>query len=106
MRVLVADSFPDVALAELRALGLEVDYQPKIGESGLAKAIGDAGILVVRSTKVNAEVIEAARCLDLVVRAGAGVNTIDVGAASRRAIYVANCPGKNATAVAELTMAL
>jgi D-3-phosphoglycerate dehydrogenase len=41
-----------------------------------------------------------------VVRAGAGVNTIDVGAASRRAIYVANCPGKNATAVAELTMAL
>jgi D-3-phosphoglycerate dehydrogenase len=106
MRVLVADPFPDAALGELRALGLQVDYRPTLGEVGLREAIGDAAILVVRSTKVKADVIEAARCLDLIVRAGAGVNTIDVRAASRRAIYVANCPGKNATAVAELTMAL
>jgi len=106
MRVLVADPFPDAALGDLRALGLEVDYRPAIGETGLLQVVADAGILVVRSTKVNRDVIEAARCLDLIVRAGAGVNTIDVGAASRRAIYVANCPGKNATAVAELTMAL
>jgi D-3-phosphoglycerate dehydrogenase / 2-oxoglutarate reductase len=106
MRVLVADPFPDAALGDLRALGLEVDYRPTIGETGLLQVVADAGILVVRSTKVNRDVIEAARCLDLIVRAGAGVNTIDVGAASRRAIYVANCPGKNATAVAELTMAL
>jgi len=106
MRVLVADPFPDAALGDLRALGLEVDYRPAIGETGLLQVVADAGILVVRSTKVNRDVIEAARSLDLIVRAGAGVNTIDVGAASRRAIYVANCPGKNATAVAELTMAL
>jgi D-3-phosphoglycerate dehydrogenase / 2-oxoglutarate reductase len=106
MRVLLADPFPEAALGELRALGLEVDYRPGIGEAGLRDAIGDAAILIVRSTAVKADVIDAARSLDLVVRAGAGVNTIDVKAASRRAIYVANCPGKNSTAVAELAMAL
>jgi D-3-phosphoglycerate dehydrogenase len=106
MRVTIADQFPEAALGELRALGLEVDYRPGIGEAGLRETIGDAGILVVRSTQVKADVIDAAKGLGLIVRAGAGVNTIDVRAASRRAIYVANCPGKNATAVAELTMAL
>jgi D-3-phosphoglycerate dehydrogenase len=106
MRVMIADQFPEVALGELRALGLEVDYRPGIGEAGLRETIGDAAILVVRSTAVRADVIDAAKGLDLIVRAGAGVNTIDVSAASRRAVYVANCPGKNATAVAELTMAL
>jgi D-3-phosphoglycerate dehydrogenase len=106
MRVLIADRFPDAALGELQALGLEVDYRPGIGEAGLRDAIGDARILVVRSTAVKAATIDAAAQLGLIVRAGAGTDTIDVRAASRRAIYVANCPGKNATAVAELTMAL
>jgi D-3-phosphoglycerate dehydrogenase len=106
MRVTIADQFPEAALGELRALGLEVDYRPGIGEAGLRESIGDASVLVVRSTPVKAEVIDAADSLDLIVRAGAGVNTIDVRTASRRAIYVANCPGKNATAVAELAMAL
>jgi D-3-phosphoglycerate dehydrogenase len=106
MRVLIADRFPDAALGELQALGLEVEYRPGIGEAGLRDAIGDARILVVRSTAVKAATIDAAGQLGLIVRAGAGTDTIDVRAASRRAIYVANCPGKNATAVAELTMAL
>jgi D-3-phosphoglycerate dehydrogenase / 2-oxoglutarate reductase len=106
MRVMVADQFPELALGELRALGLEVDYRPGIGEAALRETIGDAGILVVRSTAVKADVIDAAKGLNLIVRAGAGVNTIDVRAASRRAVYVANCPGKNATVVAELAMAL
>ena len=60
---------------------------------------------MVRSTKVT-EAILAAGALKLVVRAGAGYNTIDVAAASRRGIYVSNCPGKNSVAVAELAFAL
>jgi D-3-phosphoglycerate dehydrogenase len=105
MRVLVADPFPEAALGELRALGLDVDHRPGLGD-GLRDAIGDAGILIVRSTGVKADVIEAGKGLHLIVRAGAGVNTIDVEAASKRAVYVANCPGKNAMAVAELTLSL
>jgi D-3-phosphoglycerate dehydrogenase len=106
MRLLVVDPFPASALDELRALGLEVEHRTGLDEAALAAAVCDVGILVVRSTPVSAKVIAAAARLNLIVRAGAGVNTIDVGAASARAIYVANCPGKNATAVAELTMGL
>ncbi|HMJ51920.1 MAG TPA: phosphoglycerate dehydrogenase [Polyangiaceae bacterium] len=106
MRVLVVDPFPESALAELRALGLDVEHRTGLDEAALVAAARDAGILVVRSTPVSAKVIQAAARLNLIVRAGAGVNTIDVRAASARAIYVANCPGKNATAVAELTMGL
>jgi len=62
-------------------------------------------VLVVRSKKVDAAALAAGR-LGLVVRAGAGVNTIDVKAASARGIYVANCPGKNSAAVAELAIGL
>ena len=106
MRLLVVDPFPASALEELRALGLEVEHRTGLDEAALAAAVREVGILVVRSTAVSAKVIGAAARLNLIVRAGAGVNTIDVGAASARAIYVANCPGKNATAVAELTMGL
>ena len=62
-------------------------------------------MLVVRGTKVTAAMLDAGR-LALIVRAGAGYNTIDVAAASQRGIYVSNCPGKNAIAVAELAFAL
>jgi D-3-phosphoglycerate dehydrogenase len=106
MRLLVADPFPEKALLELKHLALDVDYQPGIGAERLANRLAGVGILVVRSTPVTREAIEAGTELDLVVRAGAGVNTIDVEAASRRGIYVACCPGKNATAVAELTLGL
>ena len=106
MRVLVVDPFPESALVELRALGLDVEHRTGLDEAALAVAARDADILVVRSTVVSAKVIQAAARLNLIVRAGAGVNTIDVRAASARAIYVANCPGRNAAAVAELTMAL
>ncbi len=61
---------------------------------------------MVRSTRVTRAAIEAAPQLDLVVRAGAGVDTIDVDAASERGVYVCNVPGKNAIAVAELTLGL
>jgi len=108
MRVLVADSFEASGLEGLRALGCEVLYEPKLeGDALGARLEGDRPeVLVVRSTKVTAKEIDRAPGLALIVRAGAGVNTIDLGAASARAIAVSNCPGKNSIAVAELAWGL
>ena len=94
------------AFEELKILGIEILYHPELNKETLPGALDGIGILVVRSTEVSAAAIAAAKQLNLVVRAGAGTNTIDVAAASSRGIYVANCPGKNAIAVAELTMGL
>ncbi|HSN91257.1 MAG TPA: NAD(P)-dependent oxidoreductase [Anaeromyxobacteraceae bacterium] len=106
MKILVADAFPKDRLADFAALGLTVDVRPDIPAKELASAARDATILVVRSKQVQADVFEGAPALSLVVRAGAGVNTIDVGAASRGGVYVANCPGQNSIAVAELAIGL
>lgn len=107
MKVLVADKFEQSGLDGLKAAGCTVDYQPDLKDQALAAAIRDsqADVLVVRGTAVTGPMLEHA-ALSLIVRAGAGYNTIDVATASRRGIYVANCPGKNAIAVAELTFAL
>jgi D-3-phosphoglycerate dehydrogenase / 2-oxoglutarate reductase len=107
MRVLVADKFEKSGLAGLAELGCDVVYQPDLKDETLTEAIRTTGaeVLVVRSTRVTRPMLEAGR-LSLVVRAGAGYNTIDVEAASERGIYVANCPGKNSVAVAELAFAL
>jgi D-3-phosphoglycerate dehydrogenase len=106
MKLLVADAFPAERLADLTALGLEVEHRADVSAKDLPGAARDASILVVRSKQVTAEVFERAPALSLVVRAGAGVNTIDVPAASRRGVYVANCPGQNSIAVAELAIGL
>ncbi|MEN3338755.1 MAG: D-3-phosphoglycerate dehydrogenase / 2-oxoglutarate reductase [Acidobacteriota bacterium] len=107
MKVLVADKFEASGLAGLKAAGCEVVYEPGLKDECLSDAIrtSEADVLVVRGTAVTAAMLDAGR-LSLVVRAGAGYNTIDVAAASKRGIYVANCPGKNAIAVAELAFAL
>ncbi|HEV8239021.1 MAG TPA: NAD(P)-dependent oxidoreductase [Thermoanaerobaculia bacterium] len=107
MIVLVADKFPSAGLEQLRAAGAEVRYQPDLKGDALAEAVGSSGaeVLVVRSTEVPANALRAGR-LGLVVRAGAGYNTIDVATASELGIYVSNCPGKNSIAVAELAFAL
>jgi D-3-phosphoglycerate dehydrogenase / 2-oxoglutarate reductase len=107
MKVLIADPFEPSGLEGLRAAGCEVVHDPSLKDDTLAAALADtrADVLVVRSTKVTAEMLDAGT-LGLIVRAGAGYNTIDVAAASARGIYVSNCPGKNAVAVAELTMGL
>ena len=106
MKLLIADKLETHAIEELKHLGVEVVYDPELTRDSLPKALVGVGILVVRSTQVTAAAIDAGKQLHLVVRAGAGTNTIDVQAASARGIYVANCPGKNAVAVAELTMGL
>jgi D-3-phosphoglycerate dehydrogenase len=107
MTILIADSFESSGVEGLRALGATVHYEPGLKDAALSAALERTGaeVLVVRSTKVTESMLDAGR-LSLIVRAGAGVNTIDVAAASRRGIYVSNCPGKNAVAVAELTFAL
>src|SRR5512141_808511 len=104
--LLVADAFPKEQLAPLAALGLTIDHRPDVSAKDLPAAARDASILVVRSKQVTAAVFDAAPALSLVVRAGAGVNTIDVAAASRRGVFVANCPGQNSIAVAELCIGL
>jgi D-3-phosphoglycerate dehydrogenase len=106
MKVLVADAFPRERLAEIAALGLQVEHRPQLTPADLPGAMAGVTALVVRGKQVTAEVFEKADALSLVIRAGAGVNTIDVAAASRVGVYVANCPGQNAIAVAELAMGL
>ncbi|MEW6208340.1 MAG: 3-phosphoglycerate dehydrogenase family protein [Acidobacteriota bacterium] len=107
MKVLIADKFPESGLDDLKRSGFEVVCNPELKDDSLTEAIREtqADILVVRSTKVTAQMLEAGR-LSLVIRAGAGYNTIDVKTASARGIYVANCPGKNSIAVAELAFGL
>src|SRR5918998_4714197 len=107
MRVLIADKFEQSGRDGLRALGCEIAYQPDLKDDALVEAIQKEApdVLVVRGTKVTEPMLEAGP-VKLVVRAGAGYNTIDVPAASKRGIYVSNCPGKNSIAVAELAFAL
>ena len=107
MKVLVADKFEQSGRDGLEAAGCDYSYQPDVKDETLVKAIRgyQPDALVVRSTKVTEPMLDAG-ALKLIVRAGAGYNTIDVAAASRRGIYVSNCPGKNSIAVAELAFAL
>ena len=108
MNVLIADKFEKVGIDGLKELGCTVVSQPDVKADDLPARIRevDPHILIVRSKKVNAEALQAGTALSLVIRAGAGIDTIDVGTASARGIFVSNCPGKNSIAVAELVMAL
>jgi D-3-phosphoglycerate dehydrogenase len=106
MNVLIADKFPEQGIKDLEALGCKVTLNPQLGRDDLVEAAKDAHIIIVRSTEVRQPAIDAAKNLTLVIRAGAGYDTIDVGRAAERGIYVANCPGKNSIAVAELAIAL
>src|SRR3982751_5415815 len=106
MLVLIADKFEQSGRDGMQAIGCDVSYQPELKDDALTQAIQKEApdVLVVRGTKVT-EPMLAAGPIKLVVRAGAGYNTIDVAAASQRGIYVSNCPGKNSIAVAEVAFA-
>ena len=106
MRVLFADAVGESTVAELEARGHTCVVDTGLKASELPSSLGGFDALVVRSTKVVGEVFEKADRLALVIRAGAGTNTIDTGAAASRGVLVANLPGRNAVAVAELTMGL
>lgn len=108
MNVLIADKLEEVARTRLRGLGLGVDDRPKTTSDELPEAVrsSEADVLIVRSTRVEAPAVRASPRLKLIIRAGAGTDTIDVAAASASGVFVANCPGRNAAAVAELTWGL
>ena len=107
MLVLIADKFEQSGRDGLQAVGCDILFQPDLKDDALVEAIRQENpdVLVVRGTKVTEPMLATGQ-IKLVVRAGAGYNTIDVAAASRRGIYVSNCPGKNSIAVAELAFAL
>jgi D-3-phosphoglycerate dehydrogenase / 2-oxoglutarate reductase len=108
MKVLVADKFEKVGIDGLKELGCSVISEPDVKAEELPALIKsvDPHILIVRSKKVNAEALRAGTALTLVIRAGAGIDTIDVAAASDLGVFVSNCPGKNSIAVAELVIGL
>ena len=106
MKVLIADALSAQSVHDLEALGVTVDVHAEAKAEDIAGIIDDHNILIVRSTKVHADAIRAGGNLSLIIRAGAGVNNIDLAAASSRGIHVANCPGKNMDAVAELALGL
>jgi D-3-phosphoglycerate dehydrogenase len=106
MRVLVAGRLPKLNLEEIQSLGVELVYQPSLSERELPAALDQVNVLVVRGLQVDASAIAGCDTLNLIIRAGSGTGKIDVAAASARGIYVANTPGRNASAVAELTMTL
>lgn len=108
MKILIADKIADSGLSQLRAEGHDIEVLPKGSADDLLQALARIrpSVLVVRSTRVSSEMMDADQDLELIVRAGAGFDTIDVEAASSRGIFVANCPGKNSDAVAELAIGL
>ena len=106
MQLLFADSLPEQAVAALESRGHTCVMEPGLGARDLAGRIAGFDALVVRSTRVERDVFEAGDRLALVIRAGAGTNTIDTAAAAARGVLVANVPGRNAAAVAELTLGL
>lgn len=108
MKVLIADKFPEKQQQALRDLGCAVVFDAALKGDSLVASMEKQrpDILVVRSTKVDESAIAAYPGLGLIVRAGAGYDTIDIAAASNRSVYVANCPGMNSIAVAELAFGL
>jgi D-3-phosphoglycerate dehydrogenase len=106
MHLLFADRMPEQTLVDLEARGHTCVMEPGLTADELAGRIVGFDGLVVRSTKVRRAVFEAADRLVLVIRAGAGTNTIDTDAAASHGVFVCNVPGRNAAAVAELTLGL
>ncbi|MFC2103228.1 NAD(P)-dependent oxidoreductase [Bacteroidota bacterium] len=105
-KILIADKFPDQYIEELKGMDLDVENSPKLVADDLPSAAKDKEVLIVRSTKVTADTINSSENLKLIIRAGAGVNNIDIPAATEKNIAVCNCPGKNSVAVAELAVGL
>ena len=107
-RVLLCDPIAKPGADALRAMGCTVLNNPDLNETTLARAIKDTepDVLVTGTTPIHAEAIEASARLAMIVVAGTSTDHVDIAAASRRGMFVANCPGRNATAVAELAWAL
>jgi D-3-phosphoglycerate dehydrogenase len=106
MRILVADRLPEHFARSMQSRGHDCVVDASLSDTTLPGSMADVEVLVVRGTRVPASVLTAADSLRLVVRAGSGTNTIDLDAATGAGVLVANVPGRNSVAVAELTMGL
>lgn len=108
MRVLITDKINEIAKnIVLEGENIEADVLPTMGEDELCKAIVDYDALMIRSeTKVTKKVLEAAKNLKIVGRAGVGVDNIDVDAATQNGVIVVNSPDGNTNAAAEHTLAM
>ena len=113
MKVLVATDKPFAKVAvdgirkEIEAAGYELVLLEKYGEKAkLLEAVKDANAIIIRSDIIDAEVLDAAKELKIVVRAGAGYDNVDLEAATAHNVCVMNTPGQNSNAVAELAFGL
>ena len=113
MKVLVATDKPFAKVAvdgirkEIEAAGYELVLLEKYGEkANLLEAVKDANAIIIRSDIIDAEVLEAAKDLKIVVRAGAGFDNVDLEAATAQGVCVMNTPGQNSNAVAELALGM
>src|SRR5687768_6830128 len=106
-RVFIADDLEAGGIELLKKAGLEVDNRSGLKGDDLKQAVRAADGMIVRSaTKVSADVLESPGKLRAIVRAGVGVDTIDVAAATRKGIIVMNTPGGNTVSTAEQTITL
>ncbi len=106
MLALAADKMDASAIQAVKDMGYELDFEPKYTDADLPGVIEKYNLLIVRSTKVKADTIAAAKNLKMIIRAGAGTSTIDCKAAAAAGIAVCNTPGRNASAVAELAIGM
>ncbi len=107
MKVLASDKIADDGLKMLKDAGFQADMKPKLSEDELVKIIGDYDGLVIRSgTKVTKKIIDAAKKLKIIGRAGVGVDNVDLPGATAKGIIVVNSPEGNTIAAAEQTVAL
>ena len=113
MKVLVATDKPFAKIAvdgirkEIEAAGYELVLLEKYGEkANLLEAVKDANAIIIRSDIIDAEVLDAAKELKIVVRAGAGYDNVDLAAATAHNVCVMNTPGQNSNAVAELALGM
>ncbi len=106
MRILVACELPDFAINELRSLGSDFAYEPRLRPDALAGAIPDVAILIVGALRVAPEVIQRGKALQMIVHAGSGAPNIALDEASAQGIFVMHCPGRDAAALAELAFGL
>lgn len=106
-KILIADAISDTAIELMKNSGVEYVYLPEISASELFQTIDDFDAIIVRSrTKLSREIIEKARTLKVIGRAGVGVDNIDIAAAKGRGIKVVNTPDALTNAVAEFTLGL
>ena len=112
-KVLIATEkpFSAEAVVEVKGIFQEAGYEVEVlakypNHADLVNAVSDVDALIIRSDKVNREVIEAGKNLKIVVRAGAGYDNVDLEAATEKGVVVMNTPGQNSNAVAELALGM